>query len=81
MIITLGKLMFAAIWGLMFYNLICPLPSPANVFINIALLIFIITHGLQTWLLSKTLTSKEKNSAILIKMFFFGAFEALSWKK
>lgn len=82
MMIGIGKIATAVVWLLMLVNLFFPFPSPANVFINGALIFLIVTHGLQAWLLSKTLTKQEReNSNKCIKLFFFGAFEAMSWKK
>lgn len=82
MIILFGKIATAIVWVMMLINLIMPFPSPANVFINGALIFLVVTHGLQAWLLSKTLTKQEREKGNkCLKLFFFGLFEAMSWKK
>lgn len=60
-----------------------PYPKPANFVAYIALATFVIVHGLQAWLLSSTLSSqeKQKDPFRVLRMFIFGVFEVLSWKK
>lgn len=83
MFIVLGKIVYAFIWLFLLFNLIAPYPKPANIVANIALAAFAITHGLQAWLLSSTLSSQEKQQDRFrtLRMFIFGVFEVLSWKK
>lgn len=81
MFILIGRLLFIAMWAMMLVNLVHPFASPANILINVAFLCFIVMHGLQTLLVSKTLTKKERENVNLVKVFLFGAVEILSWKK
>ncbi|MDF7669987.1 DUF1145 domain-containing protein [Orbaceae bacterium ESL0721] len=83
MFIILGKTIFACIWLFLLFNLIHPFPRPANIVANIALIAFVIMHGLQAWLLSSTMTKQEKTKDRfkVLRLFLFGIFETLSWKK
>lgn len=83
MFILLGRIFYAAIWFFLLLNIVYPYPAPASFIAYIALFSMVITHGLQAWLLSSTLTQQErkKDRFIVWRTFFFGIFEALSWKK
>lgn len=81
MFVLFGKIVMSMIWCMMLINLFFPFPAPANIFVNGALILFVVSHGLQAWLLNQTLTQKEKKTIVLWRLFFFGPFEALSWKK
>lgn len=83
MIIFIGRLIYLLIWIFLVWNLFAPYPAPANFIANIALAAFVITHGLQAWLLSSTLTQQEKqrDRFRVLRLFLFGIFEVLSWKK
>ncbi|WP_392558306.1 DUF1145 domain-containing protein [Orbus mooreae] len=83
MFILLGKILYLFIWLFLVFNLIVPYPKPANIVAYIALAAFVIIHGLQAWLLSSTLSSQEKQQDRFktLRMFIFGVFEVLSWKK
>ncbi|QIQ21481.1 DUF1145 domain-containing protein [Zophobihabitans entericus] len=83
MFILLGRIVYAIIWGFLLFNLVFPYPSPARLVANVALAALVVTHGLQAWLLNASLTQqeKEKDRFIVWRIFFFGVFEALSWKK
>ncbi|WP_392560883.1 DUF1145 domain-containing protein [Orbus sturtevantii] len=83
MFILIGKAIYLFIWCFLLFNLIYPYPKPANLIAYLALATFVIVHGLQTWLLSSTLSSQEKSRDRfkVLRVFIFGAFEALSWKQ
>jgi len=83
MFIFIGKIIYLFIWLFLLFNLIHPYPKPANIVAYVALATFVIVHGLQAWLLSSTLSSQEKSQDRfkVLRMFFFGVFEALSSKQ
>lgn len=83
MFILLGKTVYLFIWLFLLFNLVMPYSKPANFVAYIALATFVIIHGLQAWLLSSTLTNQEKQQDRfkVLRMFLFGVFEVLSWKK
>lgn len=83
MIIFIGRLFYLCVWAFLIFNLICPLPHPANIVGNIALLVLILTHGLQAILLNATLTPQEKQNDRfkVFRLFVFGIFETLNWNQ
>lgn len=83
MIILIGRLFYLLLWILLAVNLIYPFPYPSNIIFYIAIAALILSHGIQAILLSATLTPQEKKSDPfkIIRFFFFGFFEALSWNK
>lgn len=83
MFTLIGKIVYLIIWIFLLFNLIMPYPKPANLVAYLALAMFAIIHGLQAWLLSSTLTRQEKQQDRfkIMRMFIFGVFEVLSWKK
>lgn len=83
MIILIGRLLYLILWILLSFNLIYPFPHPANIIFYIALVAFIVIHGIQTILLNVTLTAQEKKADPfkIVRFFFFGFFETLSWNQ
>ncbi|WP_085246745.1 DUF1145 domain-containing protein [Gilliamella mensalis] len=82
MFIFIGKVLYALVWLFLVFNLIHPYPRPANVVTNIGLIAFVVTHGLQAWMLHSTMTKQEKqqDKFKVLRLFLFGVFESLSWK-
>lgn len=81
--IILGKAAYLCIWIFLIANLIYPYPKPANILCNIALCAMILLHGMQALLFASTRTQqeKEKDKFAVFRLFIFGVFEVLSWKK
>lgn len=82
MFILLGKSIYSFIWLFLLFNLVHPFPKPANIVAYVGLAAFVITHGLQAWLLQSTMTNQEKQQDKFrtLRLFIFGVFETLSWK-
>ena len=82
MFILLGKSIYSFIWLFLLFNLVHPFPKPANIVAYVGLVAFVITHGLQAWLLQSTMTNQEKQQDKFraLRLFIFGVFETLSWK-
>lgn len=83
MLINLGRLLMLGVWAFLLSNLVQPFPHPLNIFVNVALIFMVLTHGLQMALLKSTLPpdGPQMTSGEKVRIFLFGVFELLVWQK
>lgn len=83
MLINIGRLLMLVVWAFFLLNLFQPMPKPLNIFVNVALIFTVLMHGLQLALLK---SSQPRDVLPLshwqqVRIFIFGVFELLIWKK
>lgn len=80
--LNLGQLFMLGIWSFLLLNLFHPLPKPLQYFINVAMILMVLVHGLQLALLKSTQPKDQPISKWQqAKIFIFGIFEFLIWQK
>ena len=73
----------AMVWGFCLFNLIKPFPVPANYFLMVGLLFTTLMHGLKVLMFKQMVLpgQRKPSHAELWRVFFFGVFELLAWRK
>ncbi len=78
--INLGKLLMSGMWGVFIFNLVYAFPKPMNHFLNIAMILMALMHGIQLVMLKATQPTSI-TFCKQIKIFLFGVLELLRWQK
>lgn len=83
MLTNIGRLLMLRVWGFLILNLVHPFPHPLNIFINVALILTALMHGMQLALLKSTLPKDgpQVTTAEKVRIFLLSVFELLVWQK
>lgn len=83
MLINIGRLVMAIIWGFLLYNLVQPFPVPGNYFLYVGLAFMTMMHGLKVLMLKTMILpgQPKPTAAEQWRMFIFGVFELIAWQR